>query len=183
MGSKVNISRIVLNVSDIDRNYYKEHKFTIAHQPSDAETYIIVRILVFALNAKDRLLFTNGNDRNHEPDIWLKDLTGDIELWIEIGEPHEKRVRKACARSKEVIIYTYTGENSNIWWRRKNSKFNQFKNLSVINLPTQILDDLATMIDRTMELQCTIHDGHVWISNKDCTVEFDPIMWKEKEFS
>ncbi len=180
MGSKVNISRLELNVSDIDRNYYQEHKFTMAHQPSETETYIIARILAFALNANDRLLFTKGNDRNHEPDIWQKDLIGDIELWIEIGEPLEKRVRKACACSKDVIIYTYNGPLSDTWWKQKSSKFKQLKNLSVINLPAQILEDLVTMINRTMELQFTINDRHVWISNKDRIVEFDPIIWKEK---
>ncbi len=181
MGSKVNILRVTLDVSDLDRNYYNEHKFTLAHQPPETEIYIIARILAFTLNAHERLVYTKGTDTRHEPHLWQKDLTDALELWIEIGEPDEKRARKACARSKHVIIYTYKEGSSAIWWDQKNSKFGQLKNLSVINLPAQALEDLATLIDRTMDLQCTIQDGHVWIGNNNRTIEFDPVIWQERE--
>ncbi len=181
MGSKVNILRVNLNISDIDRNYYQEHKFTIAHQPPETGIYIIARILAFTLNAHERLEYTKGTDTKHEPAIWQKDLTGAIELWIEIGEADEKRIRKACARSKHVTIYTYKEGSSAIWWNLKSSKLNILKNLSVISLPAQALEDLSSMIDRTMELQCTIQDRHVWIANNDRTVEFDPKILKEQQ--
>lgn len=170
-----------MNVSDIDRNYYQEHKFTIAHQPPETGIHIIARILAFTLNAHERLAYTKGTDTKHEPVIWQKDLTGAIELWIEIGETDEKRTRKACSRSKHVIIYTYKEESSAIWWEHESSKFNLLKNLSVISLPVKALEDLASMIDRTMKWQFTIQDRHVWISNNDRTVEFDPVIWKEHE--
>ncbi|MGR3177122.1 MAG: YaeQ family protein [Candidatus Anammoxibacter sp.] len=181
MGSKVNILRVNLDVSDLDRNYYQEHKFTIAHQSHETGIYIIARILAFTLNAHERLVNTKGTDTKHEPAIWQKDLTDAIELWIEIGETDDKRTRKACSRSKHVIIYTYKEGSSAIWWKHKSHKFSIFKNLSVISLPAQALEDLASMIDRTMEWQCTIQDGHVWIGNNDRTVEFDPIILKEQE--
>ncbi len=170
-----------MNISDIDRNYYQEHKFTIAHQPPETGIYIIARILAFTLNAHERLEYTKGTDTKHEPAIWQKDLTGAIELWIEIGEADEKRIRKACARSKHVTIYTYKEGSSAIWWNLKSSKLNILKNLSVISLTAQALEDLSSMIDRTMELQCTIQDKHVWIANNDRTVEFDPKILKEQQ--
>ncbi len=181
MGSKVNILKVTLNISDLDRNYYQEHKLTLAHQPPETGIYLITRILAFTLNAHERLVYTKGVDPRHEPAIWQKDLTDSIELWIEIGELDEKRARKACARSKHVIIYTYEEGSSGIWWKMKSSKFNQMNNLSVINLPAQTLEDMVSMIDRTMKLQCTIQDRHVWIGNKDRTIEFDLIIWKEQK--
>lgn len=181
MGSKVDLYKVVLNVSDIDRNYYQEHKFTLAFQSSVKETSIIARILAFALNADERLVYTKGIDTKHEPDLWLKDFTGDVELWIDMGEPDEKRVRKACVRSKRVIIYAYKGESSEKWWENKKSKLELYKNLSVMSLPVQTLEDLAIMLDRTMELQCTIQDKHVWIGNNDRTVEFDPVFKLESQ--
>jgi len=179
MGIKVNILKATLNVSDLDRNYYQEHKLTIAHQPPETGIYVIARILAFALNAHERLVYTKGTDTKHEPSIWQKDLTDAIESWIEIGETDVKRARKACSRSKHVIIYTYKEGSSAIWWQNKRTKFSLLKNLSVISLPAQALEDLASMIDRTMEWQCTIQDRHVWIANSDRTVEFDPIVLKE----
>jgi len=179
MGIKVNILKVTLNISNLDSNYYQEHKYTIAHQPPETGIYIIARILALALNAHERLENTKGTDTKHEPAIWQKDLTGALELWIELGETDEKRARKACSRAKHVIIYTYKAGSSAIWWDNKGSKLNLLKNLSVISLPAKALDDLASMIERKMEWQCTIQDGHVWIADTDRTVEFDPIILKK----
>ena len=181
MGIKVNILKITLNVSDLDRNYYQEHKYTIAHQPPETGIYVIARILALALNAHERLENTKGTDTKHEPAIWQKGLTGEIETWIEIGEADEKRMRKACSRSQHAIIYTYKERSAAIWWESKSSKLNLLKNLSVISLPSKALEDLDSMLERTMEWQCTIQDGHVWIASSDQTVEFDPIILKKKK--
>jgi len=120
-------------------------------------------------------------DTKHEPAIWQKGLTGEIETWIEIGEADEKRMRKACSRSQHAIVYTYKERSAAIWWESKSSKLNLLKNLSVISLPSKALEDLDSMLERTMEWQCTIQDGHVWIASSDQTVEFDPIILKKKK--
>ena len=69
MGIKVNILKVTLNVSDLDRNYYQEHKLTLAHQPPETGIYLIARILAFTLNAHERLVYTKGTDTKHEPAI------------------------------------------------------------------------------------------------------------------
>jgi uncharacterized protein YaeQ len=90
-------------------------------------------------------------------------------------------MRKACSRSQHAIIYTYKERSAAIWWENKSSKLNLLKNLSVISLPSKALEDLDSMLERTIEWQCTIQDGHVWIASSDRTVEFNPIVLKKKK--
>ncbi len=181
MAMKATIFKIVLNIADIDRNYFQEHKLTIARHPSENDVRMMARLLAFALNAHEYLLFTQGVSSGDEPDLWQKDLTGNIEVWIDLGQPDEKRIRKACGRAKEVIVYPYSGHSANVWWKKINPDTKRFKNLSVINLPAEAIQELATLSHRTMDIQCTIQEGEVWVTCKDKTVRINPIRWKEQE--
>ena len=84
-----------LNISDIDRNYYAEHQLTLARHPSETDERMMVRLLAFALHADERLTFTKGLCVDEDPALWLKNYTGEIDLWIDVGLPDEKRLRKA----------------------------------------------------------------------------------------
>lgn len=66
----------------------------------------MVRVLAFALNASDSLQFTRGLSTDDEPELWQKSLSDEIELWIEVGQPDESRLRKACNRAARVRVYT-----------------------------------------------------------------------------
>ena len=181
MAMKATIFKVELNVADIDRNYFHDHKLTIARHPSENDVRMMARLVAFALNAHEDLVFTQGVSSGDEPDLWRKDLTGNIEVWIEIGQPDEKQIRKACGRAKEVIIYTYNGNSANAWWKKIHDDVTRFKNLSVINLPTDAIREIAALSQRTMDFPCTIQEGDVWMSGKDKTVKICPIRWKEKE--
>ena len=181
MGIKATIFKVELNISDIDRNYFHDHKLTIARHPSENDVRMMARLVAFVLNAHEDLIFTQGVSSGDEPDLWRKDLTGNIETWIEIGQPDEKQIRKACGRAKEVIIYAYSGNSANAWWKKIHPDINRFKNLSVINLPTNAIQEMAALAQRTMDFPCTIQEGEVWISGRDKTVKICPIRWKEQE--
>ncbi|MDR4509119.1 MAG: YaeQ family protein [Candidatus Brocadiaceae bacterium] len=181
MALKATIFKVDLSVTDIDRKYYQEHKLTIARHPSENDARMMTRLLAFALNAHEALAFSQGMSSGDEPDLWQKDLSGNIEVWIDLGQPDEKRIRKACGRAKEVIIYTYSGRSANVWWDKINPNLKRFKNLTVINLTTESIREIVILAHRTMDIQCTIQEGHVWISDNDQTVKVDPIKWKTRE--
>lgn len=92
----------------MDRHYYQTHSLTLARHPSETDERMMVRLLAFARHADEALLFGEGIASDEEPDLWRKDLTGTIEQWIEMGQPEEKWVRKACGRSQQVVIYNAT---------------------------------------------------------------------------
>lgn len=149
------IHKIQLNISNMDTNYYETHELTIAKHPSETDKRLMLRLVAFALNATDRLLITNGISADDEPDLWEKEYTGDVKLWIELGQPDEKRVRKACGKSGRVIVYTYNLNSAETWWAQNKEQYSRFKNLSVIHLHTE---DLEALSERSMRLQCNISD-------------------------
>lgn len=85
MAQKSTIYKVELSVSDMDRHYYETHKLTVAKHPSETDERLMVRILAFALNAHEQLELTKGLSTDDEPDIWQKNLSGDLELWIALA--------------------------------------------------------------------------------------------------
>jgi len=172
MALKATIFKADLQIADMDRNYYGTHGLTIARHPSETDERMMVRVLAFALNAHEALAFGKGLSADDEPDLWQKDLTGAIDLWIEVGQPDEKRLLKACGRSSRVVVYSY-GSTANVWWSQAANKVERARNLRVLNLDSSTSQALATLAQRTMQLQCTIQDGQIWFSNNDQTVQLD----------
>ncbi len=170
MALKATIFKADVQIADMDRNYYQDHVLTLARHPSETDERLMVRLLAFAIHASDTLTFTKGLFDTDEPDLWSKDLTGAIKLWVEIGQPDEKRILKACGRSERVVVYSY-GATSHIWWKQMANKLERARNLTVINLPATAAADLATLAQRTMHLQCTIQDGQIWLTDGTTTVE------------
>jgi len=89
MALKATIFKAALQIADMDRNYYHDHALTIARHPSETDERMMVRVLAFALHAHDALAFGNGLSAEDEPDLWQKDLTGAIRIWIDVGLPHD----------------------------------------------------------------------------------------------
>ena len=104
MAIKSTIYKIDLQVSDMDRHYYQQHNLTLAKHPSETDERVMVRLLAFALYANESLIFGKGLSDEEEPDLWQKDLTGAIDLWIDVGLPSERDIRKAAGRSKQVVV-------------------------------------------------------------------------------
>lgn len=168
MAIKATIYKAGIQVADMDRGYYEALSLTIARHPSETDERMMVRLLAFTLHASEGLKFTEGiSAKEDEPDIWLKDLTGDIEIWIDVGLPDEKRIKKACNRSRQVYIYPYGGRTAQAWWQPIAGRLSKHKNLNVIALPQEATSSLAKMAERTMTLQCTVQDGQVWMSDEE----------------
>ncbi|MBL6987601.1 MAG: YaeQ family protein [Methylobacter sp.] len=176
MALKSTIYKAVCQISDMDRGYYQPHHLTIALHPSETEERMMARLLAFVMNAHEQLHFTKGLSTDDEPDLWQKSLTDDIELWIDVGMPDDKRIRKASSRADKVILYTYGGRNT-VWWNQVKPKLERFKNLTVINLPKESTDQLAPMVKRTMQLQISIQDGQIWLCDDQNTATIVPEVW------
>lgn len=171
MALKSTVYKVELTLSDMDRQYYATHAMTLALHPSETAERMMVRVLAFALFASDTLEFSRGLSADDEPDLWQKAMTGDIERWIELGQPDEKRVRKACARAAQVVIFNWQPRAAAVWWQQNQNAFTRFDNLQVIRLDAECVEAFAALIARTMRLQCTIQDGHLWIGDDTSTVE------------
>ena len=165
MAIKATVFKANLQIADMDRHYYAEHALTLSRHPSETDERMMVRLLTFALNADEYLAFGQGMTDDDDADLWKKDLTGTIELWIDVGLPDEKLIRKACGRANQVVVYCYGGNAAQMWFDQNAKQFARLKNLTVINLPQENTQAIANLAERTMQLQCNIQDGQVWLMN------------------
>lgn len=163
MALKATIYKADLQIADMDRHYYADHALTIARHPSENDERMMVRVLMYALYAQEGIAFTKGLFDVDEPEVWVKDLTGVIKLWIEIGQPDDARLRKACGRADQVVVACFSS-SCEIWWKGIASKLTRLENLTMLYLPAPISQTLATLAERSMQLQCLVQDGEIWVS-------------------
>jgi uncharacterized protein YaeQ len=164
MALRSTIYKIDLHVSDSDRNYYNSHSLTVAQHPSETAERMMVRLVLFAIHAHEDLIFTKGLSDVDEPDIWIKDLTGQVQLWLEVGQPDEKRILKASSKSDKVVICAYSGQASKVWWGGIKNKIARAKNVQVICFPQPITKILASWVERGMQLHVNIQEGEIMVS-------------------
>ena len=178
MALKATIFKAELTVSDLDRGHYHTHVLTIARHPSETDERMMVRLLAFALNADERLAFGRGLSSEGEADLVLTDLTGAIDLWIDVGLPEEREIRKAAGRACRVAVYTY-GTGAELWWKQNAAAMQRLANVAVIDFPVETTRAMAARAARNMKLQCTIQDGHVWLADAETSLAIEPVVRKE----
>lgn len=183
MALKSTIYKASLQLSDMDRQVYGSHTLTLALHPSETEERLMLRLLAFALNvpADDHhgtLQSARGLSDADEPDLWHKDLSDQLLHWIEVGQPDERRLAKACARARRVTLYCYSAA-APIWYAGIAGKITRLRNLEIWQLPAAQSQALAALARRSMQLQATVQDGQVWLSDERETVELQPLaLWR-----
>ncbi len=171
MAQNATICKAQLTIADMDRHYYADHTLTLALHPSETEERMMMRILAFIMYASEQLEFTRGLAADDEPDLWQKNYSDEIELWIDLGLPSEKRIRKACNRAKQAVILTYGSDQAiTPWLTSVQSTLTRQDNLTVLRVPTVQSTGLTTLAARNMSLQCNIQDGQIWITSEQGSV-------------
>jgi len=174
MALKATIYKADLEISDIDRGYYGSHALTLARHPSETEERLMIRLLAFAMHADEHLAFGRGLSTDDEPDLWLRDATGEILLWVDVGLPDERRLRRAAGRCHRLSLLAYGQRALDVWWRKHANALSRLETLAVWALPDVGVKALGTLAGRNMQLQCTIQDGAVALSDGDAYVLVQP---------
>jgi uncharacterized protein YaeQ len=186
MALKSTIFKASLQIADIDNSYYADHTLTLARHPSETDERMMVRLAALALNAHKlqtvcggdgTLAFGAGLSDPDEPDVWLRDFTGQTRLWIEVGQPEDKPLIKACGKADEVVLYCFSS-SAEIWWRTMESKLSRPQNLRVYRVPTDTSKSLIALAQRSMQLQATIQEGVLMLGDGTSTVDIEPLRWK-----
>jgi uncharacterized protein YaeQ len=169
MAIKATIHKATLQIADMDRQVYATHALTLARQPSETDERLMMRLLAFALNvpADDldgRLEPALGMADADEPDLWHRSLSGELRHWIEVGQPDERRLVRACGRAARVTLYCYSPA-ATIWWTGVQGKLARLDALAVWRVPATQSQALAGLAARTMTLQFTVQDGSVWVGD------------------
>ena len=181
MALKSTIFKANLAVADIDHNYYADHALTLARHPSENDERMMVRLIALALNAYklqsvcdgDGVLgFGAGLSNPDDPDVSLRDFTGRTRVWIEVGQPEEKPLQKACGKADEVLLYCFS-HAAGIWWKGIETKLVRLQNLSVWRIPSETSQAVATLAQRSMQLQATIQEGALMLGDGKNSIDIE----------
>jgi uncharacterized protein YaeQ len=181
MALKATIYKATVNVADLDRNKFIDTTLTLARHPSETQERMMLRLVAWLKYADERLQFTRGLSAEDEPEAWLRNDHLGIDLWIELGLPDERRIKKACSQSQDVALFTYNDRAAQIWWQQNQTKLAGFKNLSIWYLDDEQLAKLSEFATRTMVLQATIQDGTIWLSDAQNNLEIQLTTWQHHE--
>lgn len=186
MALKSTVFKAELQLSDIDHSHYEHLPLTLARHPSETDERMMMRLAALALNAHQtqalcggdaRIGFGAGLSSPDEPDVMLTDFTGRTRLWIEVGQPDERPLAKACARANAVTVYAY-GPAADVWWRGMAHKLARLDKLTVWRLPAADAQALAALAERSMQLQATVLDGVLTLASDRGSVSTEPVRWK-----
>ena len=180
MALKSTVFRAHLQIADIDNGYYADHALTLARHPSETDERMMVRLVALALqahklqsvcNGDATLAFGAGLSDPDEPDVWLRDFTGQTRLWIEVGQPEEKPLLKACGKADEVVLYCFS-HAAEIWWRGIENKLSRPRNLSVFP-PARARSrrPWQALAQRSMQLQATVQEGALTLGDDKHSVD------------
>ncbi len=186
MATKSTIFKASLQIANIDHNYYADHALTLARHPSETDERMMVRLAALALNAHllqdlcngdATLAFGAGLSDPDDPDASLTDFTGRKRVWIEVGQPEDKPLTRACSKADVVKVYAF-GHAADIWWRGIETKLTRLARLEVWRLPSEQAQQLATLAERSMQLQATVQEGAITLSSQRGSVPIEPLRWK-----
>jgi uncharacterized protein YaeQ len=186
MALKATVFKAQLAVADIDHAYYADHALTLARHPSETDERMMVRLVALALHAHElqtvcqgdgTLAFGKGLSDPQEPDVWLRDFTGATRRWIEVGQPDDVAITKACRQADQVAVYAFH-HAAEVWWRGIEGKLARLSNLSVWRIPTEPSQALAALAQRSMQLQATVQEGALMLGDSDRHVDLEPLRWK-----
>lgn len=178
MAIKATIHKATLQIADMDRSLYADHSVTIARHPSETDERMMMRLLALALwlpadDSHGTLEFAKGLWDADEPDLWHKDLTGQLLHWVEVGQPDDKRLMKASGRAERVSVMAFSA-SAPIWWHSVRNKLTRARNLQAWQIDSVQGQALAALAQRTMQLQVTVQDGAIWVGDGVRTVEITP---------
>ncbi len=175
-----------MQIADIDHGYYADHALTLARHPSETDERMMVRLAALALNAHQldalcngdgHLVFGAGLSDPDDPDVSLTDFTGRKRLWIEVGQPEDKPLIRACSKADLVLVYAFANA-ATIWWRGIETRLTRLDRLQVWRLSSETTLALAKLAQRSMQLQATLQEGTLTLSDARETVHLEPVRWK-----
>ena len=180
------IFKVQLAVADIDHGYYADHVLTIARHPSETDERMMVRLAAFALESHKidsvcsgdaTLVFGGGLSTPEDPDIVLRDFTGRPRCWVEVGQPEDRPLAKACSQADEVVVYAFS-HAAEIWWRGIEGKVSRLPNLSVWRVASDDAKALGQLAQRSMQLQATVQEGALMFGSRDVSLDIEPVRLK-----
>src|SRR3954470_22612765 len=152
-----------IDLADADRGVYESLALRVARHPSEAEEYLLTRVLAYAMEFADGIEFSRGLSDPDEPAIAIRDLTGAIRAWIEIGTPDAARLHKAAKASPRVAIYTHK-DPAQLVGRLSGARIHRADAVELWAIDRRFVTALAARLDRRMAFSLSVTDRELYLS-------------------
>ncbi|MEP1740761.1 MAG: YaeQ family protein [Kangiellaceae bacterium] len=176
MAIKPTIYKFNLVLSDLNRDHYQNLNLTLALHPSETMERMVARLLACCINADPELKFTKGLSEVEEPDLWKVAMDEQIELWIDVGEPEPERIKKACRKANQVLVYSFNTK-SDVWWEQSRQKFNQLP-AKFYSIDWQGIQTIVSQIGRTTAMSVLITGESAFVTTESGECE---VAWQQLE--
>lgn len=151
-----------IELADVDRGVYQTLAFKAAQHPSETDEYLIARVLAYCLEYREGIAFSRGLAEPDEPAIAVRDLTGTLRAWIEIGNPDADRLHKASKASPRVVVYTHK-DPAQLRRQLADARIHRRESLELIAIDRVLIDELVSRLERRMRFALSVTDGHLYI--------------------
>ena len=163
MALTATIYNVDIDLADADRGVYETLALRVARHPSESEEFLVTRILAYALEFREGIAFSPGLSDPDEPAISVRDLTGAIQSWIDIGIPDAARLHKASKAAPRVVVYTHkdAGQLVN---RLSGERIHRVEALEVYAIDRRLIGALAARLERRLSFGLSVTDGDLYVS-------------------
>ena len=169
MAISATIYNFDISLSDVDRGVYEELALRVACHPSESPEYLVTRVLAYCLEYTEGLEFGRGISEPDDPPLAVRDLTGTIKAWIEIGSPDATRLHKASKAAPRLAVYTH--KDPRILLRQlEGERIHRADALEIYSFDAELIDGLVALLDRRVKLGVSVTDRQVYATVGDETV-------------
>lgn len=170
MAQTATIYNFEIDLADSDRGVYEHLELRVARHPSEAEDYLITRVIAYCLEYVDGITFSKGISDPDEPTLAVRDLTGAIRVWIEIGAPDAARVHKAGKAAGRVAVYTHRdpAQMLRLW---ANERIHRIDAVELYRIERPFLDAMTSVLDRRMAFSLSVNERELYVAIGDRTIE------------
>ncbi|HSP96886.1 MAG TPA: YaeQ family protein [Candidatus Dormibacteraeota bacterium] len=158
-----------VQLSDVDRGVYETLALRAARQPSETAEYLLTRVLAYCLEYREGLAFTAGLAEPDEPAMAVRDLTGALQSWIDIGAPDAARLHKASKAAPRVVVYTHK-DPALLLRQLAEARIHRSEALEIYAVDRALLAALSERLERRMVLALAVTDRHLFITIGETTL-------------
>ena len=163
MALTATIYNIDIDLADADRQVYETLALRVARHPSESEAYLLTRVLAYALEYREGIAFSRGLSEPDEPAISVRDLTGALRAWVEVGTPDAERLHRAAKAADRVVVYTHK-DPAQFVRQLAGERIHRIEALELYSIDRTLITALAERLDRRMAFGLSITDRDLYIS-------------------
>ena len=158
-----------IRLADADRNVYETLSLRVARHPSEAEEYLLTRVLAYCLEFTEGIAFSSGGLSNpDEPALAVRDLTGVLQSWIEIGAPDATRLHKAAKAARRVAVYAHKDIDL-LLAKLQGERIHRSEHIEIFAMDRELLTALAGKLSRRMQWDLSVAEKNLYITFGDET--------------